>query len=137
MIDLRAHLAPTRKELERFGILFFAVMSVIGGLLYWRGSHSWPAFALAAAVFLAMRLTMPLALRPVYVVWMTFGSILAWVNTRVLLGVLFYLVMTPIGLVMRALGKESLGVRFDPKAKSYWINRAGPVRGRERYEQMF
>ena len=61
MIDLRAHLAPTRKELERFGILFFAVMSVIGGLLYWRGSHSWPAFALAAAVFLAMRLTMPLA----------------------------------------------------------------------------
>ncbi len=137
MLDLKQHLSASRKDLERFGTLFFAVMSVVTALLFWRGSPAWPAALTASGIFLVLRVAMPPALRPFYVVWMTFGSALAWLNTRVLLGILFYLVMTPIGLFLRAARKDVLGLKIEPKATTYWVRRSGPERGRERYEQIF
>lgn len=137
MLDLQRHLAASRKELERFGLLFAAVMALITLYLAWKGSSAWPALAIAGTIFLALRLTMPMALRPLYVAWMIFGSALGWINTRVLLGVIFYVVLTPTGLVLRLFGKDHLGVKLDRTAATYWIARPPSDRGRERYEQLF
>jgi hypothetical protein len=137
MLDLRRHLAASRKDLARFGLLFFAVSGVLSGYLAWKGSPAWPVAAIAAVIFLTLRLTMPMALRPLYVVWMALGSVLAWVNTRLILGVVFYLVLTPISLAQKLLGKDHMGLRIERPSPTYWITRTGDERGRERYEQMF
>ena len=112
-----------------FGIVFAVVFVLIG---------SWPLFdggpfrlwALAGAgIFLAAGLFFPTPLRPLNRLWFIFGMALHKVMSPLVMGLLFYLTVTPIALIMRIVGKDPLTRRFDPRAKSYWIERdpAGPA----------
>ena len=65
----------------------------------------------------------PAALAPLNRVWTRFGLLLHRIVSPVVLGVMFFVVVTPMGLVMRALGKDPLRLRFDREARSYWIDR--------------
>ncbi len=77
----------------------------------------WP-WVLAAALWVPA-LLFPLVLRPVYKGWMKVGLVLGWVNTRIILGILFYLLIFPIGLMLRLAGKDPLARKFDETARSY------------------
>ena len=72
-------------------------------------------------------------LKPVYDIWMKFAAVLAWVNTRIILIVMFYLVFTPIGLIMKLFGSDQLGLRMEKEKESYWIKKDGKVN----YERQF
>ena len=107
--------------LRRFGLLLAAFLVLTLGLaLPWLWGFAlpwWPwalAGALAACAWLA-----PARLGPVYRYWMKFAAVLGWVNTRLLLALAFYLVLTPTALVLRALGRNPLARGFDPGAPSY------------------
>jgi hypothetical protein len=63
---------------------------------------------------------------PLYVVWTVFASILGWLNTFVILALAFYLLIFPIGLVLRLLGKLGYQTKLKPDAKSHWIQRVSP-----------
>jgi hypothetical protein len=76
-------------------------------------------------------------MKPVYTAWMLFAFVLGWINTRVLLGAFFYLVMTPLGLILRWTGKDLLDERIDRSAASYWIKRERKPFDRKRLERMF
>jgi len=65
----------------------------------------------------------PLWLRSVYAAWMKFAFLLAWVNTRLILVIIFYLVFTPLGLLMRLCGADPLERKINKKAGSYWKKR--------------
>src|SRR3972149_7215658 len=78
------------------------------------------ALTLAAAAVLS-----PAGLRPVHRVWMRGADLLAWVNTRLVLGLVYFLVMTPIGLLMRLAGRDPLDRRLGDRP-SYWIARRAP-----------
>ena len=81
-------------------------------------------------------LLMPAILAPVERAWLKFAEVLGAVNTRAILSVLFYAVLTPIGVVLRAF-RDPLDRTLDDRAASNWKRRpAGPVT-RERYEQQF
>ena len=112
------------KALRSFGLLVGGVFAVIG-LWPWFFRHMDPRFwSLIVSVALVVpALAWPASLRPVYRVWMTIGHALGWVNTRIILGVAFFVVFTPIGWVMRLLGKDPMRRRFDPAAQSYRVNR--------------
>jgi len=112
------------KALRSFGLLVGGVFAVIG-LWPWFFRHTEPRFwSLIVSVALVVpALAWPASLRPVYRVWMTIGHALGWVNTRIILGVAFFVVFTPIGWVMRLLGKDPMRRRFDPAAQSYRVNR--------------
>ena len=78
-------------------------------------------------IFLAIGITwfftaiaIPFVLKPVYWIWMIFGIILGWFMTRVILSLLFYVVFTPIGLILRFFGKQFLELRWDNSKESYW-----------------
>ena len=80
----------------------------------------------AAAVFLVLAIAAPRLLRPLNRLWHRFGLLLARFMNLLVLGLLFYFVITPMGLIMRMAGKDPLRLRWRPEADSYWIERAPP-----------
>ncbi len=112
----------SRSELRNFGLLLGAIFALLFGVLpFVRGHHPplWPFALCAAAWFFALLL--PSALGPVHAGWTRLGLALGWVNTRIVLSLIFFLLIVPVGLVMRLLGRDKLGRRFDPGLASYRV----------------
>jgi hypothetical protein len=125
------------KEIRNFGLLFAALGVFAGAFMVWKENHnSWVAFSLAG-IFLLTGLLLPRVLGPFYRVWMRFAALLAWVNTRVLLTVFFFVVLTPIALMMKLFGKDLLNQKVEKSAESYWVKRVGEPKERTRYEHLF
>lgn len=117
--------------LRKFGLAVGAVFAGIGLVLVWRGGWEWTAvratLAGVGSTLIVLGALVPPVLRPVYRVWMTLAFAMGWVMTRVILTVVLFGVVTPIGLVMRALGKDPLPKKPDPTMDSYWIVRESPA----------
>ena len=64
-------------------------------------------------------------LKTLYDLWMKFAAVLAWINTRILLVIMFYLVFTPTGFIMRLFGADPLDLKMDKNKNSYWIKKEG------------
>jgi hypothetical protein len=125
------------KEVRKFGVTMCVVLSVFAAFSLYRGGNWWPYLFGAGGALLVLGLIAVPLLRPVYVGWMKFAQILGWFNTRLILGVFFYLVMTPAGLLMRLFGKDPLNRKIDRQAKSYWIHRTHGEFDKKRYEHLF
>lgn len=109
-----------------FGLVFVVVFAVIG---FWPLLKGEPLrlWALgAAAVLLVLALAVPAALKPFNRLWFRFGLLLHKVMTPLIMGLMFFGAFMPTGLIMRALGKDILRLKFDPQAQSYWIERHPP-----------
>jgi hypothetical protein len=111
----------TPLELRKFGYVMAGAAGAVAGLLWWRSRPAAPWFAAVGVVFLLTALVGPTALRPIERVWMRFADILSAVMTRVILVLTFFLVITPLAVVLRLLGKDPLRLRPDPDAQSFWI----------------
>lgn len=118
---------PAVRGSERgFGIAFTAVFSIIGLLPLAFGEHPrWWALG-AAGVLLGVTTLRPVILVPLNRVWFRVSLAVSCVTTPVIIGILFYGVVTPTGLIMRLLGKDPLRRRCDRNADSYWIRREPP-----------
>ena len=117
----------TRGPSDRnFGLVFATVFALIGSvpLIFGRGIHLWAL--IVAAGFALAAVVAPATLAPLNRVWLKFGLLLHKVVSPVVLGIMFFLVITPIGLFMRALGKDLLRLKVDKQAPSYWIERVPP-----------
>jgi hypothetical protein len=112
----------TRRQLRDFGLLVGGIFGVIGlwPLLWRQQSPRLWALALAVALVLPALMAPPI-LAPAYRAWMKLAEVLAWVNTRIVLGVVFYGIVTPIGLVMRLTGRDPMRRRFDQAGETYRI----------------
>ena len=112
---------PDRRELRRFGLLTGGVLAVLFGLgLPWLFDYALPQWPwIAGGVLAAAGLAHPPALGPVYRGWLVFGHALGWVNTRIILGILFYLVVLPIGMLVRLFGSDPMQRGFDAGRPSY------------------
>lgn len=123
------HGRPVKGGSDRaFGIVFAVVFTLIGLLpVLGGGLPSWWALLVAAA-FLALALARPALLAPLNRLWLKFGLLLHRIVSPLIMGMLFYGVVTPVGLLMRATGKDPMQRRRDPSAESYWIVREpGPA----------
>ena len=109
-----------------FGLLFAVVFTVVGlwPLIHGGALRLW--FLGLALAFLVVASLRPGLLSPLNRLWTRAGLLLHHVVNSIILALLFFLVVTPTGLVMRLLGKDSLRLRFQPEAKSYWIARQPP-----------
>jgi hypothetical protein len=118
--------APRSSSNRSFGLVFASVFLVVAvyPLLLGDGVRAW-SLALSA-LFLVLALAVPRVLSPLNRAWTRFGLLLHRLVSPVVLGIMFFLVVTPMGLVMRALGKDPLRLRFDRRASTYWIERAPP-----------
>jgi len=111
---------------KNFGIVFFVVFLVIG---------LWPLFTKSevrywslfiSIVFLILGLFNSKILTPLNRIWFKFGIFLGKIISPLILGILFFLIVTPIGFAMRILRKDILNLRYDKNIKSYWIEKNGP-----------
>ncbi len=112
------------KQLRNFGLMvggIFGAMGLWPMLIRGQNPRLW-AVALGLALVLPA-LALPRSLRRVYRVWMALGNALSWINTRVILGVIFYGLITPMGLAMRLLGHDPMGRRFGPNVDTYRVVR--------------
>lgn len=113
------------KQLRSFGFLVGGIFALMGVWpVVFRGEDlRWWAVILAVALIVPA-LILPKSLGPVYRVWMKIGHILGLVNTRIILTLVFYGLFTPIGLVMRLLGKDPMYRQFEPDAETYRVIRS-------------
>jgi len=112
------------------------VLLVIAGLFLFRQKYVAAGNALVvSSVFIVMGLALPALLKPVYIIWMRFAFILGWINTRIILFILFYLIFTPLGLLMRLFRIDLLERKN--KADSYWKKKEKPGYQPLDYERRF
>jgi hypothetical protein len=109
-----------------FGLVFAAVFLIVaffpvafgGSIRFWSVA--------VASVFLATALLRPAILAPLNRLWTRFGALLHRIVSPIVLGFMFFAVITPMGLLRRMLVKDPLHMRFDPQASSYWVERKPP-----------
>jgi len=109
-----------------FGFVFAGFFALLSGLAWWNASGWLIGWLGASASFLIAALAAPRLLRPLNWLWFKFGMLLHAIVSPVVLGLLFFITITPVGWLMRLMGARPLNLKFDRAAKSYWINRDPP-----------
>jgi predicted membrane metal-binding protein len=109
-----------------FGLVFAGFFGIVTAISLWRHGTTWHWALPLAAAFLLAALIYPKILAPLNRLWLKFGLLLYKVMNPLILGLLFFVTIMPIGLVMRAFGKDFLQLKLDRNAKSYWIERTPP-----------
>jgi hypothetical protein len=118
---------PVSSSSDRaFGLVFAAVFAIIALWPWLFGGQVRVWSVILGTAFVLVACLWPAALAPLNRVWTRFGLLLHRIVSLVVLGVMFFVVITPMGLVMRTLGKDPLRLRFDRDARSYWIDRQPP-----------
>ena len=129
--------APSIRDLRAFGLVMAAAVALVfGALLPWLFARPWPVWPwVVAALLAAWALAHPRSLRPFRAAWMRFAEVIGAVNNRILLGLVFFVLITPIGLVRRLTSRDGLGRAFEPRAASYRKTKAR--RGADSLERPF
>ncbi len=111
-----------QKQLRQFGWMMGGVFAIV---TFWplvfrgEGIRIWAC--IIAGIFGLLGEVFPTGLKPIYRAWMIFGEKIGWLNSRILLGLVFYGLLTPISFIIVLLGKRPLQLRFDPQAESYRV----------------
>jgi len=108
---------------RNFGLVFFIVFLLIAIWPLLDGGTIRIWFLLISLIFLILGLMNSKILSPLNKVWFKFGLLLGSIISPIVMGIIFFLVITPIGIFMKLLGKDLLNNKHDNKKKSYWINR--------------
>ena len=129
--------SPNKTEMRKFGLMMGAVIAILFGLLLpWLFANAytkWPW--IIAGVFWLAAAAIPASLKPVHSGWLRFGHALGWINTRIILGLMFYTVFLFVSLIMRLVGKDQMSRTFDEKLDSYRV--PSQVRERDHLEKPF
>ena len=127
--------AATRKELRQFGLLVGAIFTVIGlWPLVFRGEPLRLWAVGVGGLLIACGGAVPSVLAPIHTGWMWVGHILGWINTRILLSIVFYALLTPMGLVFRLMGKDTMRQAFAESSTTYRVVRSPRPHSHMKYQ---
>lgn len=129
---------PSDLDLRVFAVIQLVVAGALSWLLHRR--FGWDAMALGllatSLVALLAGIVLPQLLRSYYVLWMLVGFPIGWVVSHALIVVIYYAVMTPVGLALRLRGRDAMQLKVRSEASTYWSPRPEPVKS-SRYFQQF
>tara|TARA_Y100000591_G_C21713828_1_gene635003 strand:+ start:24 stop:434 length:411 start_codon:yes stop_codon:yes gene_type:complete len=136
MIEEIKNIPNSNRHIRNFGITMGIILFFTSGLLMYSDKESYQLIAIIASTFIGIGFILPILLKPIYFVWMIFAAILGWVMTRVILSIVFYLIMTPIGLITRIIGEDFLSLK-NISSNSFWNNRDSSTELNQDYEKQF
>jgi hypothetical protein len=126
-----------RMNLKKFGITMGFALLIITIIIFIRHRHS-PLYTLAVSIiFFTLAFIGTVILKPVYIFWMKLASALGWINNRLILTILFYLIFAPIGICLRLFKTDLLERKIDKKRESYWLKKTGEAFKPADYERQF
>ena len=137
MLEEIKNIKSEKSDLRNFGFIIGIVLLIISGFLFWKEKESFQIFLAIGITLFLTAIAIPAVLKPVYWMWMIFGIILSWFMTRLILSLLFYIIITPIGLTLRLFGKQFLALRWDKSKESYWIFKKYEYSKNGDYEKQF
>jgi saxitoxin biosynthesis operon SxtJ-like protein len=113
------------KQYRQFGLMVGGIFAAIGVWPLVRRGEDIRLWAVVLGTLLMVpALVLPKILGPIYRIWMILGHALGWVNTRIILGAIFFGLITPMGLVMRMAGKDSMRRNYDKTSDTYRVLRS-------------
>lgn len=130
-------LDPSRTTLRQFGLLGVVIL---GGLAAWRiASHGATPGSVALGIFGlllgVLGVLAPRFLRPIFVGWLVLAFPIGWLVSQIVMAGLYYGVLTPIGLALRATGRDALALKRPEGATSYWVPKPAPADVRSYFRQ--
>jgi len=137
MIEEIKNFKSGKNDIRKFGITVGIILLIIAAFLFWREKESVRLFLAIGIILFAIGIAVPIILKPVYWLWMIFAIILGWFMTRVILSLLFYVVITPIGLISHLFRKQFLELKWNKKDITYWNYRSWGKFEKIKYEKQF
>ena len=113
----------SKKNNKGFGLLFFVVFLIIGLWPTINGENPRIIFFIFALIFLILGLINSKILTPLNKGWVKFGEFLGKIIAPIVMAVVYFVVLTPLSIIVRVFGKDLLKIKFSAKSKSYWIKR--------------
>ncbi len=108
---------------KSFGVVFFLVLGLLGIWPYLSGGDPIYWLILLSIIFLFLGLINSKVLSPFNKIWIKFGEILGRIIAPLVMGIIYFIILTPIGILMKFLGKDLLNIKFSQTQKSYWLKR--------------
>lgn len=125
-------------DLKKFGLLIGAILLLGSLYLLWKQQHDYAVVGfILAGVFTVLAFVGPVVLKPLQRAWMAMAVVMGFVMSRIIVAVIFYGMVTPIGLAGRLAGKKFLDLKMDKAAVSYWIGRKQTKTEKSDYERQF
>ncbi len=131
------NIKSTKKELRSFGFVVGGMLLLIAVILYFKGSVNYIYFSSIGILLAVLGLSLPEVLLPFQKSWMALAVVLGFIMTRVILSILFYIVITPIGIIARIFGKDFLDEKISKSKTSYWNYRKKKEYDKITTEQQF
>jgi hypothetical protein len=128
---------PTLPSNRSFGWTFTGFFLLVGAYGLWKGAGAQSWLLALAAVTAVVTLARDTWLTPLNRAWMMLGELLGRVVSPIVLGIIFFGIFAPVGAVMRLYGRDAMYRRYDPAAKSYWVQRDPPGPPDGSYRNMF
>jgi hypothetical protein len=125
------------EAVKKTGLTVGMVLIIISMLLWYFGKSSFVYFSSIGGLFVILALIAIPIMRPFHKLWMMLASLMGFVMSRVILTILYYIVLTPIGLLAKIVGKKFMPLEFDKKAPTYWEKRENFVKQQIDYERQF
>ena len=136
MIEELNSIKSSRKDLKNFGFAIGFILSIIGLFLFVGGKDLFVYFFSIGSILIILGGIAPFILKPIYKIWMIFAVIIGWIMTRIILSVLFFSIITIIGLFTRLIGKDFLNLKSKSN-ESYWNIRNKERELNQDYEKQF
>ena len=137
MIEELNNIKNDKSDFSKFGITVGIILIIISGLLFWKAKESFQLFLIIGIILNLLGIMIPVLLKPLYWIWMILAVIMGWFMTNVILTLLYYTMLTPIGLISRLFGKQFLELQWKREDRSYWNYRSQDLIEKERYKKQF
>ncbi|MDD5109061.1 MAG: SxtJ family membrane protein [Candidatus Omnitrophica bacterium] len=121
--------------LKSFGITMGFIFIVISVVLFFKHENIF-FVAIVSILFFLVAFILPSLLYPLYISWMKLALVLSWINTRLVLFLMFYFIFTPIGVILKLLRKDLLDIKINKAEKTYW-RKKDKGSGISSYEKQF
>ncbi len=131
------HIDKSDEAVKKTGITVGVVLILISLFLWYLGTTSFIYFSIIGGLFVILAFIAIPILRPFHKIWMMLALLMGFVMSRVILTLLYYLVLTPIGLVAKLVGKKFMPLGFDKNASTYWEKRDLAAKQQIDYDRQF